>query len=352
MMHPRRRRRTAGDPHPARRPLLAVVAFAILLALGAGIAFVLTDALGIRSEASDVPAETPSVAPATATLAPPRILHPAATGSTRVNTALAELDDAVGSAATTSGTAILSVDVTGAAAPGAAADDDTYTLSGTASALRVSAATEAGAVRGVYDLASAVRDGTPVSAQLGRTVTSRLPFRMVDLGAVGVVPDAEEWSTGTDYSHNSQGVRGRHPAATRRTSTRRRWPRHTTDFDTYVRHLLAEGYNAIAIPGLRRVPDVRRRRRRPAGLRRGRRASSPGRWRCAHAFGPIWESRARRSGMKVYFRTDMLTLTTPLEQYLTERFGGLDTENPELWDGVRDRARRALRRRCPTSTAC
>ena len=36
--------------------------------------------------------------------------------------------------------------------------------------------------------------------------------------------------------------------------------------------------------------------------------------------------------MKVFLRTDMLTLTTPLEGYLTDRFGSLDTENPELWD--------------------
>ena len=36
--------------------------------------------------------------------------------------------------------------------------------------------------------------------------------------------------------------------------------------------------------------------------------------------------------MEVFLRTDMLTLTTPLEDYLTDRFGSLDTENPELWD--------------------
>ncbi|WP_271177137.1 hypothetical protein, partial [Leifsonia poae] len=328
MMHPRRRRRTAGDPHPARRPLLAVVAFAILLALGAGIAFVLTDALGIRSEASDVPAETPSVAPATATLAPPRVLHPAATGSTRVATALAELDDAVGSAATTSGTATLSVDVTGAAAPGVAADDDTYTLSGTASALRVSAATEAGAARGVYDLASAVRDGTSVSARLGQTVTSRLPFRMADLGAVGVVPDEEEWSKGDDYSHNSKAFENAIlPHAPYVDTVALAAAR--TEFDTYVRHLLAEGYTAIAIPGLLEYLTF-------SDVGDGRQVYHEGDEHVARAlamrqeFGAMWES-AHDAGLKVYFRTDMLTLTPPLRAYLTEHFGGLDTENPDLW---------------------
>ena len=35
--------------------------------------------------------------------------------------------------------------------------------------------------------------------------------------------------------------------------------------------------------------------------------------------------------MKVVLRTDMLTLTTPLEQYLTEHVGSLDTTSPDLW---------------------
>ena len=35
--------------------------------------------------------------------------------------------------------------------------------------------------------------------------------------------------------------------------------------------------------------------------------------------------------MKVVLRTDMLTLTTPLEHYLTEHVGSLDTTSPDLW---------------------
>ncbi len=49
------------------------------------------------------------------------------------------------------------------------------------------------------------------------------------------------------------------------------------------------------------------------------------------AFGPMWEY-AHDVGLDVYFRTDMLALTTPLEEYLVERFGGLATEDPEFWD--------------------
>ena len=35
--------------------------------------------------------------------------------------------------------------------------------------------------------------------------------------------------------------------------------------------------------------------------------------------------------MDVVLRTDMLTLTTPLEEYLTEHVGSLDTTSPDLW---------------------
>ena len=49
-----------------------------------------------------------------------------------------------------------------------------------------------------------------------------------------------------------------------------------------------------------------------------------------NAFTPFW-NRAQELGMKVVLRTDMLTLTTPLEQYLTEHVGSLDTTSPDLW---------------------
>ena len=48
------------------------------------------------------------------------------------------------------------------------------------------------------------------------------------------------------------------------------------------------------------------------------------------AFTPFWD-RAQELGMKVVLRTDMLTLTTPLETYLTEHVGSLDTTDPDLW---------------------
>ena len=175
--------------HPRRRPLFVGVAILLLLALGGGIAALLTDALGIRSAPAEIPAEHASVAAEVAPAAlPPEFTVVGAPDLPRVQAALAELDDAVADAASTAGTAALAVEIgpestTATGEDGAA--DETYTLEGTPNALRISAATEAGAARGVYDLAAAVRDGRPVTARLGETVESRLGFRMADLGAVG-----------------------------------------------------------------------------------------------------------------------------------------------------------------------
>ena len=52
------------------------------------------------------------------------------------------------------------------------------------------------------------------------------------------------------------------------------------------------------------------------------------------AFGPLLEY-AHELGMKVYLRTDMLALSTPLAQYFDEAFGGLATEDPRFWDVYR-----------------
>ena len=68
------------------------------------------------------------------------------------------------------------------------------------------------------------------------------------------------------------------------------------------------------------------------------------------AFTPFWD-RAEELGMKVVLRTDMLTLTTPLEQYLTEHVGSLDTTSPDLW-AVYTAGLDELYGAAPRSTAC
>ena len=55
-----------------RRRVLASVTAVVLLALGAGVAVVLDDALGIRTEPADIPVEHASVAPARDAALPPQ----------------------------------------------------------------------------------------------------------------------------------------------------------------------------------------------------------------------------------------------------------------------------------------
>ncbi|MFC9560815.1 hypothetical protein [Agromyces sp. NPDC056965] len=312
-----------------RRGILAGVALTVLVALGAGVAVVLADELGIRSEPSDIPAEVLAAAPETPSILPPEFTAITAPPSLRMELAVDELRDAVADADATDGTATLDVVIGDGQAAGAGDDDESYRLEGAPDALRVVAASEAGAVLGVYDLAAAVRDRRSVTEQLGETIDSRLGFRMVDLGAVGVTVDESEWVAGDDYSHNSKAfadvILAEAPYIDDDALAVAR-----TDFEAYVRHALAEGYNAIAIPGFVEYLTF-------SGVGDGTDVYDPDDSHVARAhamreaFGPMWEY-AHDAGLDVYFRTDMLTLTTPLEEYLVERFGGLATEDPEFWE--------------------
>ena len=304
--------------------MLVGIALAVLLALGFGVAFVIGDELGIRSEPADIPAESLTALPATPAVAPPEFTDIAAPATARLDLAVGELQAAVAEAEATDGAATLDVVV-----GDGPADDETYRLEGDASALRIVAAGETGAVRGVYDLAAAVRDRRSVTEQLGETVESRLGFRMVDMGAVGVTVDEAEWAAGDDYSHNSKAFADVIlPDAPYIDEAALEVARD--EFETYVQHVLAEGYTAIAIPGFIEYLTFE-------GVGDGDEVYSADDTHVARAeamreaFGPMWEY-AHDLGLKVYFRTDMLALTTPLEQYLEERFGSLDTENPEFWD--------------------
>ncbi|HWI31735.1 MAG TPA: hypothetical protein VNT50_09590 [Microbacterium sp.] len=303
------------------RAVLAAVTALVLLALGFGVAVVVGDELGIRTEDGDSPSltQTPEAQVA------PNVLPPALTldvpSTLRLDVATDELRDAVAAAPGTEGTATLTVEYAGGDPA-----DETYRLEGSTDALRVVAESETGAVRGVYDLAAAVRDGRAVASDLGRTVTSRLGLRMADLGAVGVEPDEAAWSDGADYSHASRAfedvILSEAPYIEQDALADAQ-----EEFEEFAKHILAEGYNAITFPGFIEYatfegvdgvyPDDDAHIERALAMQ--------------EAFGPMFDY-ADSLGMKVFLRTDMLTLTTPLATYLTERFGSLDTENPELWD--------------------
>lgn len=301
----------------AKRGLQVGVVLVVLAALGSGLAAGISSALGIRVEPKDVPVEVLHAAPPREAVAPPRIARVDAPGSVRMRTALDELADAT--SGETAGRASLVV-----RHGDGDRDDDSYRLTGTRERLRITAASETGAVRGVYDLAQQARSHRDLAEHLGTEVTSALPFRMVDLGAAGVDPDPEQWRGGADYSHYSRAFEDvllpEAPYIDRAALARAR-----ESVLTYAHHVLAQGYNAVAVPGFLEyvtfddLPEVYADD--PAYVARAEAVRA--------AFGPIW-AELDDLGLDVYLRTDMLILSGPLEGYLDDRFD-LDTTDPELW---------------------
>ena len=305
-----------------KRGILAGVTFAVLIALSVGVAFVVSDALGIRAEPAEqmTPAE-PQAPVADAAVPPPLVTRVDYPDTERLKVAVEELTGAVSDAPSTEGQATITVEVAGDA------DDDTYTLAGTPDALRIEAAGESGAVRGVYDLAAAVRSGRDVTAQLGQTVTSKLPFRMVDLGAVGVDADPAEWEDGSNYSHVSGAFADAYlPDAPYVDEAA--LADGFDDWEQYLRHIVALGYNAVAWNGFIEFVDFAEAEGGPVYAEGDDHIARAAALR--EAFTPFWE-RAQELGVKIYLRTDMLALTPQLEEYFDARFGSADTENPELW---------------------
>ncbi|MDW4574476.1 hypothetical protein R8Z57_16990 [Microbacterium sp. M3] len=310
-----------------RRGILAVVTVVVLLALGLGVAVAVGDALGIRTEPAEQMRPAEAVAASVADpVAPPDFTRLDVPDTERLTVAVEALTDAVASASARSGEASLTVTLLPTLRPETA---DGYTLEGDATALRISALSEAGATRAIYDLANHVRAALPVTDLLGAHEPSRLPLRMSDLGAVGVIPDPVEWEVGDDYSHASKAfaaVVQPDPPYIDEAALAAAYE----DFDGFLRQSLANGVNAVAWPGFVEFvtfdgvdggtavyPEGDDHRDKALALR--------------EAFAPFWE-RADELGVQVFLRTDMLALTGPLERYLTDRFGSLDTENPEFWD--------------------
>ncbi len=296
---------------------VALLVVGLLVALGVG------SALGISAEPVEgMDAVSTPVSTVAPSVPPPTIDAVDAPRTERTRVALDELTDAVASAPSRRGRATLSMTV-GTGDPG----DDTYRLGGTPDALTVTATSESGAVRAVYDLAASVRSGHGVTERLGKDVRSRLPFRMVDLGAVGVTPDPQQWRSGTDYSHASKAFADVIlPDAPYVDQGALRLA--YADYDAFLRHSLANGYTAVAFPGFLEFVTFEGAPDGPvyaAGDEHVARALA-----MRTAFTPFWD-RAEQLGMKVVLRTDMLSLTTPLEHYLTEHVGSLDTTSPDLW---------------------
>ena len=193
--------------------------------------------------------------------------------------------------------------------------------------MEVTSASESGAVRAVYDLAAAVRSGRAGdrAARRGGALAPAVPDGRPRRR--GVTPDPAQWASGTDYSHASKAFADV-ILPTAPYVDQSALAKAYTDFDTFLRHSLANGYTAVAFPGFIEFVTLQDAPDGPvyaAGDEHVARALA-----MRKAFTPFWD-RAQELGMEVVLRTDMLTLTTPLEQYLTEHVGSLDTTSPDLW---------------------
>lgn len=313
-------------PRDHRRPLVPLVAAALLLALGAGVAWGVGGALGLSWSPALVPAEprvsTPEAGPP---VPPPAISAIEIPDDARLSLAAEALATAVagrqrpkpaivhGSAG---GPGTLRVTL-GASLGGS---PESYRLAGP---FDLRAAGVAGAAAGLYRLADQIRSGAAVVAD-GAVVAPRLGLRLTDAGSVGREPDPAVFAAGTDYSLNTDVVGTAlldhapwvDPAAVDRIAG---------EFRQFVNHSLAQGYNGVLLPGFleyitfAKVGDGYQVY--PAGDVHIARAQA-----MVAAFTPVFRYAADL-GLKVYLLTDMLAVSPPLERYL----GDLDTSDPRLW---------------------
>ncbi len=206
--------------------------------------------------------------------------------------------------------------------------DQGYRLTSRGSGVTVEAADRTGAAAGLFQLADRMRAGEPLPPFDGTVVEPRLGLRMLDSGAIGVTADPQAWAAGTDYSHNNHAFADvMLPDAPY--VDQAALAAATDDFTAFVDHGVAQGYNALAINGFLEYLTF-------SEVGDGNQVYAPGdphRERAIalrEAFGPMLQY-AHDMGMKLYLKTDMLALTTPLEDYLTRTLGSVDAEDPRLW---------------------
>ncbi|MFD7653796.1 hypothetical protein ACFV4N_07425 [Actinosynnema sp. NPDC059797] len=295
-----------------------VVAVLVLLGLGGVVAWQVGDALGLEVRPADVPVERPVAAPPQALAPPPGIDSIGVPDDPRLRLAAGAVADALvgrGLPRPVVGeTGRLGVR-TEAGLPGEGYRVDAGPV--------VVGSTPAGIAAGLYDIADRVRTGREVVAD-GRVVAPRLGLRLTDLGAVGLPDDPERFARGDDYSLNSDVV-GSAVLPDAPYVDRAAVDVIARQFRELVRHSLADGYNAVVVPGFLEYVTFDGLGVHPDGDPHVARAEA-----MADAFGPVWRY-AHDLGMKVYLSTDMLALSPPLRDFLEREAGGLRTEDDRLW---------------------
>lgn len=307
-------------PRP-RRVFPLVVAALVVLALGAAAAYGVNGALGLSFTPVVAAQEHSTAAPMRADVAPPDIARIVVPNELRLTKAAAAVANALADRGrprpaigqtTDAGQKALTVRI--AALSGH--QPEAYRIT---EDLRIEAAGAAGAAAGLYAIADRIRSGAALP--IGEVVEPRLGLRLTDVGSVGREADPAAFAQGTDYSLNTDVVGSAllpqapwvDPAAVDRIGAQ---------FRQFVDHSAAQGYNGVVVPGfLEYVTFANAEGVYPAGDVHVARAEA-----MVKAFGPVF-AYAHSLGLKVFFLTDMLAVSPPLEKYLD----GKSTQDPALW---------------------
>ncbi|MCB0202713.1 MAG: hypothetical protein KDI03_21785, partial [Anaerolineae bacterium] len=196
-------------------------------------------------------------------------------------------------------------------------------------ALGVVGGSRLGDAYGMYRLADELLAGADDAALFSqpRTVAPAMSKRLVDLGAVGIPQDPARWDP-INYSHHLRAFEDVFLAEAPYVD-QEKFAEVQTQFADYVQRMIAYGNNGIVIPGFLEFINFDQIgdgfEIYPAGSD----------YRARHlalrdAYNQLIDY-AHDAGMQVYLLTDMLALTPPMEVYFDQQFGGLDTENPVLW---------------------
>lgn len=311
--------------------LIALLAAVLCLLAGYLVAGVLNSALAIRFEDKTLPPErTTQVRPAeplgpVAALGSMEITCPCA-DDPLLSVAGHELGSAV-SVRTHAGTPVtLLVDVE------TDRTDDSFQVTRDGDKVTVTGSRK-GAANGLFRLADTIASGGDwADLADGKRHTPALAHRFVDTGAVGVVPDVAAYREQTDYAHTSGAFDGMvldhapwiDPAGLERT---------TKEWRDFVDRVASYGYNGILVPGFLEYVSF-------DTVGNGTEvyaADSPARQRqqaMREQVGAMWRY-ADEMGLDVVFKTDMLALSKPLEDHLTRELGGIDANDPKLWEVYR-----------------
>ena len=158
-----------------------------------------------------------------------------------------------------------------------------------------------------------------------------LPFRMVDLGGVGIEADAAGW--GKDYSHNTKRF-DRVFLPDEPFVDQVQAERVFSQFREYADRMAALGFNAIEFQAFLEFVDFNK-------LGSGYEVYPAGsvyrkRHEALRKFYSRFFDYAHGKGLRVILSTDMVALTPQLKQYISGRPGGMDVEKPEFWQVYSD----------------